>query len=240
MSETTKRNPAWTRDELILALDFYMRYSPSIPEKTSNEIVEFSLLLNNLAGQISDYKNEKFRNANGVYMKLMNFRRFDPNVTGKGLQRGGKDEEVVWNLYSNNSHELSKAANAIRNFVSVETGENTFNSDDDFQEANEGRILTRVHKSRERNRKLVEKIKVSFLERHGNLFCEACGFNFEEHYGPRGNGYIECHHTKPVSELQPNQKTNIKDLVLLCSNCHRMVHRTRPWLSVDELKELLR
>ena len=87
MNETRKRNPAWTRDELILALDFYVRYSPKIPEKTSSEIAGFSNLLNNLAGQISGYKNEKFRNANGVYMKLMNFRRFDPNVSGKGLQR---------------------------------------------------------------------------------------------------------------------------------------------------------
>jgi len=240
MNETRKRNPAWTRDELILALDFYMRYSPKIPEKTSSEIAEFSNLLNNLAGQISGYKNEKFRNANGVYMKLMNFRRFDPNVTGKGLERGGKDEKVVWDLYWNKTHELSKAAKAIRNFVSNEINDNTIGLDDDFQEANEGRILTRVHKSRERNRKIVDKIKTSFLNRHGYLFCEACGFNFEERYGPRGNGYIECHHTKPVSELLPNQKTNINDLVLLCSNCHRMVHRTRPWLSIDELKNLLR
>jgi hypothetical protein len=40
-----------------------------------------------------------FRNPNGVYMKLMNFRRFDPvyRAQGKsGLVRGNKLEEIVW------------------------------------------------------------------------------------------------------------------------------------------------
>ena len=74
----------------------------------------------------------------------------------------------------------------------------------------------------------------------GIYFVKHVGLIFVERYGPKGNGYIECHHTKPVSELLPNEKTNMDDLVLLCSNCHRMVYRTRPWLSIDELKNLLR
>lgn len=56
----------------------------------------------------------------------------------------------------------------------------------------------------------------------------------------RGEGFIECHHTIPVSELGPGQKTKLRDLVLLCSNCHRMVHSARPWLSVEELQECLK
>ncbi len=79
MTEQTKRNPTWTRDKLIIALDFYIRYTPSVPDKKSSEISELSELLNQLTGQISGEKNHKFRNNNGVYMKLMNFRRFDPN-----------------------------------------------------------------------------------------------------------------------------------------------------------------
>ena len=31
----------------------------------------------------------------------------------------------------------------------------------------------------------------------------------------------------------------IKDLRLVCSNCHKIIHRSKPWLSVSELKILL-
>jgi 5-methylcytosine-specific restriction protein A len=71
------------------------------------------------------------------------------------------------------------------------------------------------------------------------LTCEACGFDFFKRYGERGGGYIECHHRIPLSESGPTQ-TRLKDLALVCSNCHRMIHRrTNDWLSLEELKALL-
>jgi 5-methylcytosine-specific restriction protein A len=77
------------------------------------------------------------------------------------------------------------------------------------------------------------------MKRHGKLACEACGFDFAIHYGDRGNGFIECHHIKPVADIVEGQTTHIDDLVLLCSNCHRIIHRRRPWLSVIALKDLM-
>ena len=50
---------------------------------------------------------------------------------------------------------------------------------------------------------------------------------------------IECHHIKPLHTLAEAQTTRLEDLALLCSNCHRMVHARRPWLTVDDLKSLL-
>ena len=106
-------------------------------------------------------------------------------------------------------------------------------------DAPEGRILTRVHLSRERSRTLVSKKKHRFREVHDRLYCEACGFDFAEVYEERGGDYIECHHVKPVAELRPGDRTRLRDLVLLCANCHRMVHAKRPWLTVVELRQLL-
>lgn len=93
------KNPHWTRDEHIVALDFYLQHTPNIPDKDSQEIRELSRSLNLLQQSIGGETPEKFRNENGVYMKLMNFRRFDPAYKGVGLANGNKDEEVVWNLY---------------------------------------------------------------------------------------------------------------------------------------------
>lgn len=66
------------------------------------------------------------------------------------------------------------------------------------------------------------------------------GFDFYEFYGELGKGFIECHHTVPVSEYCNELTTKIKDLALICSNCHHMVHRRRPWLRVEELVTLVR
>ena len=110
-------------------------------------------------------------------------------------------------------------------------------SDDLLEEAPEGRLLTRVHLRRERNRELVESKKRLVLKQGGSLTCEVCGFNFKAEYGERGDGFIECHHTKPLEALEPGAKTHVRDLALVCSNCHRMIHRRRPWLSINELRQ---
>jgi 5-methylcytosine-specific restriction enzyme A len=56
-------------------------------------------------------------------------------------------------------------------------------------------------------------------------------------YGEIGSGFIECHHNKPISELTGEQKSKLSDLSIVCSNCHKMIHRSKPLLVVDELKK---
>ena len=104
----------------------------------------------------------------------------------------------------------------------------------------EGKKDERVHKTRERRPEVIISAKNSFLEKHGKLYCIVCGFDFEKVYGKRGQGYIEAHHTIPVSEMEEGHETRPEDIALVCANCHRILHRTRPWLKMDELKKLLK
>ena len=110
----------------------------------------------------------------------------------------------------------------------------------DITQAAEGRLLTSVHERRERNSKLVRAKKASVYRQKGNLSCEACGFDFLAVFGERGDGFIECHHTRPIASLTDGSKTRLSDLALLCSNCHRMIHVKQPWLSLSELRTLIR
>lgn len=103
----------------------------------------------------------------------------------------------------------------------------------------EGRTRYLLHKKKERNPMVTKKAKENFLRRHGRYFCEICEFDFHKTYGAIGEDYIEAHHTKPVSSLSENSVTNPKDIALVCSNCHRMLHRRRPWLNTNDLKQLL-
>ncbi|WED23528.1 HNH endonuclease [Vibrio sp. JC009] len=105
----------------------------------------------------------------------------------------------------------------------------------------EGKHKERLHKSRERNSNLIKEVKNDALARDGRLLCQCCGFDFEKQFGDLGKGFMEAHHTKPVSELMPEgDKTRKEDIALVCSNCHRMLHRRRPWLDMASLKELIK
>lgn len=240
-----KRNPRWERDELILALQLYLRHRASPPGKESAEVAELSALLNKVGRVLGSANAETYRNPNGVYMKMMNFRRFDADYTkaGKvGLTRGNKDEEVVWSEYATDLARLESVCKAIRAAVQDKAlrVDLAGPEEPDIQDAAEGRVLTRVHRLRERSRKLVEAAKAAARKKHGRLFCEACGFDFAAKYGPAGEGLIDVHHTKPVHTLVEGEKTRLEDLALLCANCHRVVHSSRLWKTVEEVSALAR
>jgi len=103
----------------------------------------------------------------------------------------------------------------------------------------EGKRFERIHIARERNAELVRAAKDAALIATNSLKCEVCGFDFKKTYGELGEGYIEAHHTSPMCELNDDSVTKIEDLALVCSNCHRMLHRRRPWISHTDLKSLL-
>lgn len=84
------------------------------------------------------------------------------------------------------------------------------------------------------------RLRKAALAIHGYT-CMACGFNFEDKYGARGKNYIEVHHIKPLAEIGEEVEVDPEtDLICLCSNCHRIVHRkTNYVLSLEELKTII-
>lgn len=234
------RNPAWTYDELILALDLYFRFPPSQVSQSHPEVIQLSEILNQLPVHSIRPDPERFRNPNGVYMKLCNFLRFDPSYSGTGLRAGGKKEEEVWNRFADDRERLREVAEAIRTGVRATTDAEVIAREiDEEEEAPEGRVLFRQHRFRERNQSLVRKRKTLALKRDGRLMCEVCGFVFEQRYGSLGEGFIEAHHKIPVSRLRPGQRTKVKDIVLVCANCHRMLHRAGETLTVRQLQQIV-
>jgi hypothetical protein len=102
----------------------------------------------------------------------------------------------------------------------------------------EGKEIFRLHKSKERNKELVKKAKDFYFQKDSKLSCQVCGFSFVDNYGEIGKGFIEAHHLFPISQLEEATETKIEDLAFVCSNCHRMLHRQRPWLNLEALKAL--
>jgi len=78
----------------------------------------------------------------------------------------------------------------------------TLDEEDEFPE---GKAVFRTHKYYERNSSLVQKKKKLALD-EGMLACSVCDFDFHKIYGEIGEGFIECHHTIPVSEYSSKTK----------------------------------
>lgn len=109
------------------------------------------------------------------------------------------------------------------------------NSENSQQLLQEGKVKLSYHLKRERNL----KNRLAAIKFHGSI-CKICGFDFNKVYGKElADNFIEVHHIQPISQgLQPPDPK--KDLIPVCSNCHRMLHRKRSGnISVNDLKKLV-
>ncbi|MCB9365691.1 MAG: DUF3578 domain-containing protein [Calditrichaeota bacterium] len=113
-----------------------------------------------------------------------------------------------------------------------------FGVSDELDEASyedvEDLTLLRLHKRYERNKRLASKVK----KIHGYT-CQICGFSFSRAYVEIGDEFIEAHHLIPLSQLK-GQRVALdprKDFAVLCSNCHRMIHKTKLTSDIESFRE---
>ena len=109
----------------------------------------------------------------------------------------------------------------------------------EYEEKLEGSQSLVTHKRYERNQSLIRTIKQKAFKKNKMLNCEICGFSFLDTYGEIGAGFIEAHHINPLNEREGEKVTKSKDITLVCSNCHRMLHKKTPVYSIQELKDKL-
>jgi 5-methylcytosine-specific restriction protein A len=77
--------------------------------------------------------------------------------------------------------------------------------------------------------------------KHYGYSCSVCDFNFERFYGSLGYKFIHVHHLTQVATIKQEYKVNpIQDLRPVCPNCHSMLHKQNPPLTIDELKDIIK
>ncbi len=108
------RNPPWLREELILALALYMRAGRRVLHATDPEVKKLSDTLNRLPFHLDRPDALRFRNPNGVSMKLANFAAIDPESGTLGLSAAGRLDRDVWEDYAGDPARLYRTAEAIR------------------------------------------------------------------------------------------------------------------------------
>ncbi|MBA7513012.1 hypothetical protein ES705_05021 [subsurface metagenome] len=113
--------------------------------------------------------------------------------------------------------------------------------DDEEYEEGEQKEVMRKHKYYERSGTVISEAKRN-AKTKGRFFCEVCKFNFETNYDPIGQRFIECHHKTPIA-TGGKRKTSVKNLAIVCSNCHRMLHRKESngaYPTINRLKQIVK
>lgn len=143
-------------------------------------------------------------------------------------------QDEVWRLFSEQFNDNVLTA--------IEIGEGdkaNLEYENSFSEGKE-REAIKKHIWRERSPAVINICKTRAME-NGKLHCECCDFDFHKFYGTIGFDFIECHHILPIAS-GGERKTRPEDLALVCSNCHRMLHRKKDdgkYHTIESLKQLI-
>ena len=230
-------NPRWSREETILALDLYFDSGGVLPSSSDPRVRELSALLQRLAPYPPESRKETFRNPAGVVFKLQNLRQV---ATGEGLGNVSATDRAVWAALGSQMTKTKKIALSIRNATAMLAPLKGPAIEED-EEFFEGRLLTTLHRRIERNPNVRKKLLAARRKR-GHLECDMCSTESPCQGSYAEDAIFEAHHLLSMATVGERQ-TRIKDLALLCANCHRVLHRlivhSRRWLSVEDASAML-
>ncbi|MFD6416897.1 HNH endonuclease [Streptomyces sp. NPDC060194] len=229
----------WSRDELLLACALVAENDWAELRQADIRVTELSELLRALPLHRHAATDPRFRSPNSVSRKTTDIATIHPDYPRAATKGGRGTRQIVADFLAQPAVLLAEAE-AIR--TGIGTGQLQIvpvpHDEETEVGASEGRLLARWATYRERSPGLRQR-KIDQVRRRGQeIRCEVCGFDFREVYGRIGADYIEVHHTLPLHISGPRE-TKPEDLALLCSNCHRMCHRSHrgaSWRTPAELR----
>lgn len=242
-----------TENQLILPSLFLLSLSPTKGLSTSELIPKLRDLLKPsgedleiLRGRKDDKFSQKVRNlkAHNTFERyeFAQYKSGIVSITNKGMEYLQENMDKLRYLLVNDFQydDLKAGLTTIEKSSSEKRKIEIFDETIMIQEGVKKLVETKVY---ERSSYL-RKIAINYYTKDGDILCDACKFSFNKFYGNKiGNGYIEIHHIKPIfkyedEELDKSIEKALKNVIPLCSNCHRMIHRNwRKPLQIDYLIE---
>lgn len=119
---------------------------------------------------------------------------------------------------SNASARRRFSQDAARFFARV--SEAVCGSQDDDNYSGIERRSVRLHRQFERRKSVADRCK-----QRDRFSCRVCDLRFIDRYGELGRGFAEAHHIEALKNLNDRVVTRVDDLITVCANCHRMLHR---------------
>jgi hypothetical protein len=120
---------------------------------------------------------------------------------------------------TNSDVEATVGTRFLKDILRVTPGFQLDDGADDYRAVENRQIVAR-HLLRERNSELAKRCKV-----RDDYRCRICSSKFEDTYGDIGREFAEAHHRIPLSKIKGEIENTPVNLITVCANCHRMLHR---------------
>lgn len=147
------------------------------------------------------------------------------------------DRKIGWTMYKNlqialeNLGLTNKSGNEVSERLTTE-----MLPYEETQLYKEGKLVQVLVDRYERN----QEARIECLK-HFGVKCRACGFDFEKVYGEIASSYIHVHHINQLADIKKEYNIDpINGLVPVCANCHSVIHMTRPAMTIEEIKKLIK
>lgn len=236
MKTKGSRNPNWSREETILALKLFHEMDGKVPSVSNERVLELSRLLRSNPLRVGLPIESSFRNAASVMFKLANL----ASASGRnGFDNNSQLDREIWKELGDDPVQTARLASAIRStFEEVDPTEVVGPEPDEGAVFAEGELVTRVHRVRERSPRLRSAILDA---RDGELRCDACRTDASHVPDTLRAAMFEVHHMVPLA-VSGRRAVRTSDCVLLCANCHRVVHASIAmrgiWLDREAISKL--
>lgn len=146
-------------------------------------------------------------------------------------------KDTGWEMWE----EIQRALENL-NLVSGDTNDSigrlpteTFQYDEN-QLFKEGKVAQVFVNRYERN----QKARQECIRHYGDR-CYVCDFDFGAIYGDIAKGFIHVHHKTQLADINEEYTVDpINDLVPVCANCHSVIHLTKPAMTIEEIKKLMK
>ena len=220
-------NVAFTRDEVILALDTLYFSGEKHFSRNSSVLMELSQLLNDLPIHPPEDRPSNFRSPAGINDRIYVFRKgLSSNETSRTLGSAFYDVYAEFKDSLERIHAIAKAIKNNKVFFQTQQ----YGSEFETYDFPEGALLSHLHRMLE----IRDSKKLSAAS-----ICEVCHLDLSQVYKEVPGGFMQLHLTVEITELDYNTEYKPSDFITVCPNCHAMLHQYRPWLTKKTANDIL-
>jgi predicted HNH restriction endonuclease len=227
------RQPRWTIDETILAVDTYFEIGDVKKITKDNPLVrELSNTLRNMP--IHKIKDEKFRNIAGICMTLLSIATLD-DTAQYSMRAASKLQKEVYYYYKDRKRYLKEIASSIRSCLPLPF---EYYEPVDHKPLLEGNILYLYHLFIENKSKEVQYLRKEFRNRKKTR-CFVCGIDLENIYGCRGWELLELHYSDSIANYNSSMDILPGKFIPICPSCHKLSHSKAELFVLEKLKAIV-
>ena len=234
MKDMPQRNPNWSREETILALDLYLGLGRTVPPVTHPKVVALSSMLRSNPSYAEQIKPPSFRSAASVAFKISNIHSA---AGGDGFENNSRMDRDLWSRLGRHPAKVRTLANNVRLALGKQDKQ-PITVEDAEPEFLEGRRVTVLHRRMERDPKLRARV-LTARRASDRIRCDCCEVQPNTDLGDLGLAMFEVHHIDPIG-WSGARRTRLSDLAFLCANCHRLIHALMAergdWVGVSALR----